>query len=143
MTQTLALQEVHYDEWRRGDDLGGVLRGEEITLERIAELVRALDADTRTQVILAADDEVPHLAIGGGDGRYIVEATWDNMEFHRAALPESDSRPEGPEVELVVGGQLGRFSPRLCVGLEEALAAAAAFATRVALAPELRWVTDD
>jgi hypothetical protein len=139
MTATPALQEVHYDEWMRGNDFGGVVRGDEITRERIEELVRALDAETRTQVILAAGDEVPHLAIGGGDGCYIVEATWDNLEFHRAAAPE----PEPGEVELVVGGQRGSFRRELCVGLEEALVAALAFATTGALARELRWVTED
>jgi len=64
------------------------------------------------------------MSIGGGkSGKYIVNITCDKVSFHNLVAP---SKPEALE-KLVVGGQEGNYSGRMCVNLETALLAAQTF----------------
>lgn len=92
----------------------------------IENAIRRLDGETCTLLILGIGDvEVPHMAIGGGEGgQYIVYTTPDNMTFHKLINPKA---PPG-KCLLVAGGQRGSYDRKLCVGLEEALRAARTYA---------------
>ena len=61
----------------------------------------------------------------GGDesGKYIVNITWDKVSFHNLVVL---SKPDARE-KLVVGGQEGNYSARMCVNKEKALLAAKTF----------------
>lgn len=65
----------------------------------VKQAIERLDAKTFTIVTIQGPGE-QHLAVGGGVGRYVVYATFDNCEFwNLVAATESDST-----VLLNVGG---------------------------------------
>lgn len=105
----------------------------------IEAAIRRLDADSCSLVVLGiGDPPVPHMAIGGGDqGRYVVYATNDNLTFYKAVNPKAGIG----KCDLVAGGQLGSYDLRLCVGLDEALRAAKAYAETGSLDRSLTWET--
>ncbi len=91
----------------------------------IETAIRRLDGDSCSLVVLGiGEPPVPHMAIGGGHGRYIVYATSDNITFYKAVDPNA----AGGKCDLVAGGQRGSHDLRLCIGLDEALRAAKAYA---------------
>jgi len=76
------------------------------------------------------------MSIGGGEsGKYIVNITFDNVSFHNLVDP---SKPDAIE-KLVVGGQEGNYSGRMCVNLETALLAAQTFTVSGQLQISLSW----
>jgi hypothetical protein len=104
----------------------------------IEAAIRRLDGESCSLVVLGiGDPPVPHMAIGGGQGRYIVYATSDNLTFYKAVNPKAGIG----KCDLVAGGQLGSYDLRLCVGLEEALRAAKAYAETGSLDRSLTWET--
>jgi len=104
----------------------------------IEAAIRMLDADSCSLVVLGiGDPPVPHMAIGGVQGRYIIYATSDNLTFYKAVNPKAGIG----KCDFVAGGQLGSYDVRLCVGLDEALRAAKAYAETGSLDPTLIWET--
>ena len=104
--------------------------------EQIETAIRRLDGKTCTLVILGVGDPVPHMAIGGGgDGKYIVYATMDNLSFQTLVNP---SAPPG-KCMLVAGGQAGDYALKICVGLQEALLAAKTYAETGEVDSGLTW----
>ena len=104
--------------------------------EQIETAIRRLDGKTCTLVILGVGDPVPHMAIGGGgDGKYIVYATTDNLSFQTLVNP---SAPPG-KCMLVAGGQAGDYALKICVGLQEALLAAKTYAETGEVDSGLTW----
>lgn len=100
--------------------------------------IRRLDADSCSLVVLGiGNPPVPHMAIGGGQGLYIIYATSDNLTFYKAVNPKA----AGGKFDLVAGGQQGSYDLRLCIGLDEALRAAKAYAETGSLDPSLTWET--
>ncbi len=102
----------------------------------IETAIRRLDADQCSLVILGiGEPPAPHLAICGGNGKYLVYATEDNVTFHKLVNPNAD---EG-KFDLVAAGQMGSYPVRWCVGLEEALRAAKTYAENGSLDGSLNW----
>ena len=77
----------------------------------IESAIRSLDGKRRTLIILGVGDPTPHMGIGGGgDGKYIVYVTPDNLTFDTLIHPDA---PPG-KCLLVAGGQLGDYENRIC-----------------------------
>ncbi|MEG4323233.1 MULTISPECIES: Imm1 family immunity protein [unclassified Microcoleus] len=105
------------------------------TWNQIEKALRDLNGKTKTLVTLGADDE-SYMSIGGGEsGKYIVNITFDNVSFYNLVEP---SKPDAIE-KLVVGGQEGNYSAKMCVNLETALLAAQTFTASGELQRSLSW----
>lgn len=74
-----------------------------------------------------------HLAVGGGSGRYVVYATFDNCDFLNLLAATVDDG----SVLLNAGGQEGDYSARQIVDLTQAEKAARAFFAGLRLDPRL------
>ena len=68
----------------------------------------------------------------------LLTSTFDNVSFHNLVVP---SKPDAIE-KLVVGGQEGNYSARMCVNLETALLAAQTFTVSGQLQISLSWEED-
>jgi hypothetical protein len=78
------------------------------------------------------------MAIGGGPHEYIVYLTLDNDIFHYLVDPaKSDA-----ERKLVVGGQEGTYSAKLCVGVAAVMQAAKTFAELGTMDRSVDWERD-
>jgi hypothetical protein len=114
---------VEHDEWRTVDAA---------TIETV---IGRMDQRRHTEASLRDGDR--HLVVGGGDGAYVVcvanQATGASVQ-----LVEPDAA-EGETVEVVAGGQLGRYPSRHVVGRQAALRAARHFAETGQRDPALRW----
>jgi hypothetical protein len=107
------------------------------TWSQIETAISRLDGATCTLVCLGiGPPPVPHMAIGGGEGNnYIVYATVDNEVFYTLVNPEA---PQGKRM-LKVGGQVGDYALKMCVGLAEALRAARTYAETGQTDASLTW----
>jgi hypothetical protein len=104
----------------------------------------ALDARTQTLVMLAppppkgAPEGDHHLAVGGGgDGRFIVYTTEDNLNFWN--LTEPEKRGAERKVRMNIGGQEGEYREAQFVSRELALRAARRYVEDGQRAPDLTW----
>ena len=96
---------------------------ERAAYRQIEKGIRELNGTSKTFVTLGADDGC-YMSIGGGEsGKYIVNVTFDNVSFYNLVDP---SKPDAIE-KLVIGGQEGNYSAKMCVKLETALLAAQTF----------------
>jgi hypothetical protein len=123
---------MRYDRWDGVVDGGGEV--DEPSWEAVNEAIRRLDAVTYTLVTIGFPDE-RHLAVGGGAGRYVVYATFDNRDFWNLLGVEGGDQM----VLLSAGGQEGDYRAAQIVGLDEALAAARTFLIEQRLESSLRW----
>jgi immunity protein Imm1 of predicted polymorphic toxin system len=106
--------------------------------EDIEAALRKLDGESCSLVVLGiGDPPVPHMAIGGGNGKYIVYATADNAVFHKAMNTRAPDR----KCSIVAGGQRGMYDLRMCVTFDQALRAAETYALTGTLDPSLSWET--
>lgn len=121
-----------------GDCWDGVLNHEwhidGASPEDMERALERLDARTYTMLTIQGDGE-QHLTIGGGAGRYVVYATFDNEEFWNLL---STQRADGV-VLLNAGGQEGDYPANQIVSLEQARVAGQAFLLRRQLDPGQRW----
>ncbi|MEG4116921.1 Imm1 family immunity protein [Microcoleus sp. N9_B4] len=121
------------ENWVGNQDEGDLI--ESPTWSQIEQAIRELNGKTKTLVTLGADDEC-YMSIGGGEsGKYIVNVTFDNVSFHNLVDP---SKPDAIE-KLVIGGQEGNYSARMCVNLETALLTAQTFTVSGELEISLSW----
>jgi hypothetical protein len=74
-----------------------------------------LDAKTYTLLTIHAEGDA-HLTIAGGNGQYVVYATFDNEDFWNLIRSED----AGGTVILNAGGQEGDYPARQVVGMPEA-----------------------
>jgi Immunity protein Imm1 len=103
----------------------------------IEAAIQELDGQRKTLVTLEAEGEI-HMAIGGGPHEYIVYLTLDNDIFHYLVDPaKSDA-----ERKLVVGGQEGTYSAKLCVGVAAVMQAAKTFAELGTMDRSVDWERD-
>lgn len=106
---------------------------------QIEAAIHELDGKRKTLVILGADDET-YMTVGGGRlGKYIVSATFDNISFYNLV---DLSKPDVTE-KLVVGGQEGTYSAKMCVDLLRCLLAARTFAESGKLDSLLVWQEEE
>lgn len=105
--------------------------------KEIEAAIRRLDGKSCSLVVIALSDaEAPHMAIGGGgNGRYLVYGTQDNMTFHNLINPAA---PTG-KCSLVAGGQRGEYAQKHCVSLPDALRAAKTYAETGEYDTALMW----
>ncbi|MCY6494525.1 Imm1 family immunity protein [Leptolyngbya sp. GGD] len=96
--------------------------------------IRLLDERHKTLVTLETEDET-HLAVGGGQGKYLVYLTFDNETFYYL----SDSSKQDEQENLVVSGQSGLYPAKYCVPLTTALKAAKTFAEFGKMEETLAW----
>ena len=103
-------------------------------LDDLDHALQRLDGNTHTLVILEGEGEA-HLAVGGGGGRYVVYATFDNVAFWNLVDPGATTG------SLIVnaGGQEGDYAVRQVVDLTHARAAAHGFFSRRELDPDQMW----
>lgn len=121
------------ENWIGNQDEGELI--ENPTWSQIEQAIRELDGKTKTLVTLGADDEC-YMSVGGGEsGKYVVNITFDNASFHNLVDPSKSDATE----KLVVGGQEGNYSAKMCVNLEMAILAAQTFTTFRKLEMSLSW----
>lgn len=116
--------------------------------------VRELADPSETQVLAALDQldgaefssiayvtvEESVMAIGGGDGAFVVSITLaDDARIYTLIDP---SRSEDHDQDVVVGGQSGSYQQYQCVGRELAVAALLYFHQAGAPSPDLQWVSE-
>jgi hypothetical protein len=123
---------IHGDRWR------GVLNDEwhvdDPSWDGVSQAIQRLDAKTFTIVTIQGPGE-QHLAVGGGAGRYVVYATFDNCDFWNLLTGTSDDGT----VLLNAGGQEGDYPACQIVDLDQTQKAARAFFVGLQLEPSLRW----
>lgn len=115
--------------------------GEEIedpTWEAVEAAVRAMDNDTRTEVLLT-QGEMDYLLVGGGAGRYVVSVQRPD-EALTMRNPSAASRDD--KVTLVSGGQAGEYEAAMVVSLDLVLQAAHAYLQSGREDPRLTWARD-
>ena len=106
--------------------------------------IGALDAQRQTLVMLAppppkgAPEGDHHLAVGGGgDGRFIVYATEDNLNFWNLTDPEK--RDAERKVRMNIGGQEGEYREAQFVSRDLALRAARRYVEDGQRTADLVW----
>jgi hypothetical protein len=121
-----------------GDRWRGMLNDEwhvdQPSWDEAEDAIRRLDASTYTIVMIESIGE-QHLAVGGGAGRYVVYATFDNYDFWNL-LGDGGA---GGRTLLNAGGQDGDYPVRQIVDLEQACRAARTFFLGLRLDPSLWW----
>ena len=129
--------EMNQSHWTEADRAEAVLRP--VTSDLVAEKVRDMDGVHATDLYLRDGDEPEvYLAVAGGaDERYVVFISRHNAEFVQATTPDA-----GPgTVEMVAGGQRGRYAAHELVGRDDAIAAAVHFLHHQTPAQTVSWVT--
>lgn len=100
----------------------------------LEEALERLDAAKYTLLSIQLDGGA-HLAIGGGNDRYIVYGTFDNEVFWTLLTPNA---AEGI-VMLVAGGQLGDYPAAHVVSRAQAIAAGRTFLEKGELDSSQQW----
>lgn len=122
----------------RGDCWDGVLNHEwhidAPTVDEFEHALQRLDARCFTMLTIQGDG-VLHMTIGGGAGRYVVYATFDNEEFWNLLCRE----PAKGIILLNAGGQEGDFPATHVVSIEQACAAGRVFLDACKLDPAQQW----
>ncbi|MBR8836757.1 MAG: hypothetical protein DSM106950_22755 [Stigonema ocellatum SAG 48.90 = DSM 106950] len=104
---------------------------------QIETAIRELNGESKSLVTLGANEDT-YMSIGGGAKKYIVTATFDNLNFY--ILIDS---PKSEQIEtLVVGGQKGNYPANQCVDLLHCLLAARTFTESGKLDALLIWEED-
>ena len=103
----------------------------------IESAIRELDGHHKTLVTLETGSET-HMAVGGGQGKYVVYLTFDNESFHYLLDPSKSDIEES----MIVGGQEGVYPAKSCVDLNTTLKAAKAFAELGAMEESVLWEKD-
>ena len=104
--------------------------------EEVRQAIDRLGEDGASMVLMAGEEEVPHLCIGGGKGgQYILYVTLADGKFYSAVDPEGNDQP----VQVLTGGELREFPARLCVGEAIVLRAARTFYESGELEPSVSW----
>ena len=129
--------DLSVEKWVGNVDEGTLI--ENPTWQQIESAIRDLDGQTRTLVTLGAEDEA-YMSIGSGErGNYIVNVTFDNINFYNLC---DRSQPEIIE-QRVIGGQVGKYPAKLFVDLQTALLAAKTFAESGQLDRSVTWEEDE
>ncbi|KAB8316345.1 hypothetical protein SD81_024375 [Tolypothrix campylonemoides VB511288] len=130
------VSDLSVEKWNGNRNEGDLI--ENPNWSQIETAMRQLDGKSKTLVTLGADDET-YMSIGGGNlGKYVVTATFDNLNFH---ILVDLSKPDETE-KLVVGGQEGIYPAKMCVDLLRCLLAARTFTESGELDPLLSWEED-
>jgi hypothetical protein len=104
----------------------------------VEQAIRSLNNSERNDLYLTPDksDLETYLAVGGGDGRYLVTGSVANERF--PTIVNLD-KPSSPKELLLVGGQEGDYPANWIVDFETALHAAKVFYEAGAFAAGANW----
>lgn len=126
------------EERRQGDRAAVRERADPSNTELLAALDQLNGADFSSIAFVTEDETV--MAVGGGDGAYVVSITLaDDARIYTLVDP---SKSEDHDQELVVGGQSGSYQQYQCVCRELASAAILYFQQEGTPSPDLRWVSE-
>ena len=124
------------ENWIGNKDEGDLIENPD--WQQIESAICELDGKSKTLVTMGADDET-YMTIGAGEsGRYVVNVTFDNINFQNLV----DSSKSNEMEKLVVGGQEGNYPAKMCVDLQTALLAAKTFSESGELEPSVCWQED-
>lgn len=106
------------------------------TWQELSQAIDRLGEAGRSMILLAGEEEVPHLCIGGGkNGEYILYVMHADGKCYAAVDPEGGEEP----VAILVGGDLKEFPARMCVGEATVLRAAKTFYRTGDLDESVAW----
>jgi hypothetical protein len=126
------------DEWQDRTDHGTGMANP--TWNQVRQAIAALDGKRKTMLTIADSKGSDHymLVAGQWDGRCLVNATKDNLDFSSLVDPARSSN----KLTLYVGGQDGEYEERKCVPLAWAVEAAQHFYETGELKSTMNWVSD-
>jgi hypothetical protein len=124
--------QIDIDCWDGLQDCGWCI--DPASLRDLDQALERLDSRKYTMVMILGEGE-QHLTVGGGSGRYVVYATFDNEEFWNLLCADL----KDGMVALNIGGQEGNYPARQVVDLEQARAAGRFFFERRQLDPAQHW----
>lgn len=104
------------------------------TRDQPALAIRQLDTRVHT-LVMAMGAEEQHLGVGGGNGRFVVYATFDSNTFWNLTCADTAYG----NVLLNAGGQDGHYPSNLVVDAALAEEAATTFLETFGLAPTGHW----
>jgi len=129
----LFVSRLSVEEWEEGDDIGQSTYSP--TWSEIKGAILAMEPHKKTIVILEAKGDA-HMVVGfGGNGRYIVYETCDNVTFHSLI---GDGTLNGKEL-LDIGGQEGYYKRKTVLSRDQALKVAQVYAERGVRDPTEMW----
>lgn len=117
------MKRVYCDNWEQGKDKGIEIYNP--SWDEVKELILQLDNDKKTLVTFGDYDMGYYMAIGGGCGKYILYLSFEDDEKIFELV--NSKKTEECYVELVVGGQRGRYPKNSCMRQSEVLVAAETF----------------
>ncbi|HEY9801741.1 MAG TPA: Imm1 family immunity protein [Leptolyngbyaceae cyanobacterium] len=162
------VSKLYTDKWTGNKNEDMVI--ENPNWQQIKTAICELDGNSKTLVSLEADEQSYMMIGGGNDGQYIVTATLDNETFYsllhsnahkisrsyisvrkirlsrfsQALINAKNKNTNSAnEQKLVVGGQAGNYSKKICVDLSQCLIAAKRFAESGELDPLFTWQEDE
>ena len=130
------ITKVSVEDWIGNQNRGFVEQAS--NWQDIEATIRELDGHHKTLVTLETDGEA-HMAVGGGQDKYVVYMTFDNESFHYLVDPSKSNIGES----LIVGGQDGIYPAKSCVDLNTTLKAAKTFAELGAMDESVVWEADE
>ena len=132
VVRALQLLSDHWEDVRNYEEIV-----ETPTTDDFDRLLNRMDGQVYTMILLQREGDA-HMGIGGGDGKYVVYATFDNETFWNLIGPEG---PEGEPraIMLNAGGQEGEYPARQVVSQDRARQAGHAFLATGELDRSLRW----
>ncbi|MGV2904828.1 Imm1 family immunity protein [Achromobacter sp. AGC25] len=126
------------EERRQGDRAALRERVNPSDVDLLAALDRLDGAEFSSTAFVTEDETV--MAVGGGDGGYVVSITLDDDARIYTLVDRSKS--EDHDQDLVVGGQSGSYQQYQCVCRELAKEAILYFQQQGAPSPKLQWVSE-
>ncbi|MEA5618473.1 hypothetical protein VB711_11590 [Cronbergia sp. UHCC 0137] len=166
--ERMFVSKLYTDKWTGNTNEENLI--EDPNWQQIKTSICELDGKSKTLVSLEADDESYMMIGGGNNGQYIVTATLDHEIFYSLLHPvdyevaKSDTSVKkinlsifyqalintnsnninfANEKKLVVGGQAGNYSEKICVNLPQCLIASITFAESGELEPLFTWEQDE
>ena len=117
------MKSVYCDNWEQGKDNGIEICNP--SWDEVKNLILQLDNDKKTLVTFGDYDMGYYMAIGGGCDKYILYLSFEDEEKIFELVNSEET--EECYVELVVGGQRGRYPKSSCICQSEVLIAAETF----------------
>jgi hypothetical protein len=123
------------------DDWSGVRSGETEcecnSIEQVIAAIKRLNGRNKTSVYLHGDGQRSLTVSGGNDGRYVAFVTIGvDDEFYNLIDP---TRPDSEMLDVVTGGERGKYPASQCVALDAAVNAVRQFALDGSMSRSLTW----
>jgi hypothetical protein len=124
------------DDWSTGGQQDEVIENPE--LARIDGVLRRLDGERYTLVVLGAGENT-YMGIGGGaGGKYVVFVNYDDQAFYSLKDPDPSISVDDVHA-LTIGGRQDEHPASQCVDRDAMLRAGLCFATDGTREPSLAW----